>query len=690
MPEKSVKQRLDLEKDLKQKFLEFCFDEAAVLSESEQVVAHEIVNWFDKIAGEIDEIRNLENLSTLEQHFRVFLRQSPVLVFVTNAAGDVLFSEGKAIPFLGCPTGENSVSIFKWCEDKPWALEAIQDALTTSNITTGSGLFHDTRYEIHCAPLRSDLGSVTKILGLVIDATQRSKTEKLRDQQVAAMDASIDGMAIFNDDQQFTFLNDAHVKIYGYESREELLGKTWEVLYEKNELERFRKWIMPTLWSRGQWRGEAIGMRKDRTTFPQEVSLTKVRTGGLVCVVRDISERKRWERRKTFVSEYNAALAESMDYAETLDRVVRLTIPQFADYGILSLKGHREIVLACSQRSRETTNVDALEELKHYPFEDFSGALDIDTESSVSRHKIFRDLKINSGTSASLRIRGRAFGWVAFLRRQDHPEGKFDDTDRYLVDGMAYRAALAVENARLFREAREAVSLRENLMAAVSHDLKNPLTAISINCEILGRFTKAPLIGPHIKRIAKNLTVSVDRMGALIKQLLEFEKMRSGRLQLEKSTVDLDEVISEIDIVFQPLAQKKAIRFTTRLNSKTKSFFGDRDRLMQVLSNLIGNAIKFTGKSGQITLEIMDLPDELVFSVIDTGIGIPEQELDHVFELYWQSSGTAGQGSGLGLAIAKGIVEAHGGRIWAKSKAGRGSTFSFSIPLSRSGSRAAG
>ena len=136
------------------------------------------------------------------------------------------------------------------------------------------------------------------LLCIFRDITERRRTEQLLQQQAASMKAAMDGMAILDERGHYIYLNDAHAKIYGYDSAEELLGKTWEVFYEADELCRFKQYIMPTMFKVGRWRGEAVGRRRDGSTFPQEISLSLIESGGLVCVVRDITERKHEEQRR--------------------------------------------------------------------------------------------------------------------------------------------------------------------------------------------------------------------------------------------------------------------------------------------------------------------------------------------------------------------------------------------------------
>lgn len=148
--------------------------------------------------------------------------------------------------------------------------------------------------EVSCSFVAQEQGDPL-LLSVFRDITERRQTEDLLQQQSASMKASLDGMAILNEDEEYIYLNEAHARIYGYDSAEELTGKTWEALYDVSELQRFKFDIMPALQKAGQWRGEALGRRRDGSTFPQEISLSKIENGGMVCVVRDISQRRQTE-----------------------------------------------------------------------------------------------------------------------------------------------------------------------------------------------------------------------------------------------------------------------------------------------------------------------------------------------------------------------------------------------------------
>jgi signal transduction histidine kinase len=172
---------------------------------------------------------------------------------------------------------------------------------------------------------------------------------------------------------------------------------------------------------------------------------------------------------------------------------------------------------------------------------------------------------------------------------------------------------------------------------------------------------------------------AATRMNRLIQDLLDVALMESGQLTLERSRVSARELIVGAVEMQMPLAASSSLELRVDLNHDVPDVWGDRDRLLQVFENLIGNAIKFTEAGGSITVGAAERDHEVVFWTADTGGGIASENLPHVFDRFWQAT-RGHQGAGLGLPVAKGIVEAHGGRIWVESTEGLGTTFSFTIP----------
>jgi signal transduction histidine kinase len=232
---------------------------------------------------------------------------------------------------------------------------------------------------------------------------------------------------------------------------------------------------------------------------------------------------------------------------------------------------------------------------------------------------------------------------------------------------------------RARNKAEESSIAREDVLAVVSHDLRNPLTAIKMSVELGLKTVNNP---EAAKRALESISRAADRMNGLITDLLEQEKIRAGKLTVSPSRQELRSLMSEVTEVGSLLAIKKSIEFSASIGagSKETTLFCDRPRILQVFSNLIGNAVKFTNEKGKVTIQAIPSEEKIEFIVQDTGPGIKSDDLSKVFDRYWQAQHTAKQGTGLGLAISKGIVEAHHGKIWAESEPGQGSAFHFTIP----------
>lgn len=239
----------------------------------------------------------------------------------------------------------------------------------------------------------------------------------------------------------------------------------------------------------------------------------------------------------------------------------------------------------------------------------------------------------------------------------------------------------ALEEAR--REAERAVRVREDVLAIVSHDLANLLSAVSMNAALIGQIAPEDEPGQRIRHLATLCRRTVQRMNRLIGDLLDFSSIQAGKLALEPTVQLLGDLVHEAGELMQPLAAQKHIHLDLGLSDPNLRIVGDRDRVLQVLSNLIGNAIKFVPDGGEVVLMCRAKDAEAHVAVADSGPGISAEQLPRIFDRYYTGEKATRRGTGLGLAIAKAIVEAHGGRIWGESAPGEGATFHFTLPLAQ-------
>jgi len=412
-----------------------------------------------------------------------------------------------------------------------------------------------------------------------------------------------------------------------------------------------------------------------------------------IATFHDITQRKQVERVQRFLAEASAILAASLDYRITVAAVVRLAVPVLGDVCFLDEIGEDgeirrlEVVFAdpklrdLADRVRllaprpgsQSPQAKVLESGKPLLLAELA---DSDLQDTPEGGEMLRAAGLRSMIVVPLLARGQNLGALTFATAASGPH--YSSLDLAFAEEIAHRAALAIDNARLYQHATSATRTRDELIAAVSHDLKNPLATIVTTAELLAR-SEAP--DEKRRRWVESLRKSADAMKHLIEDLLDIARIEAGRLTIEEQRCAVGALLAEALDLMQPLAQQKRLRLERQVPGREVYVRCDRPRVLRVLSNLIGNSIKFTSEGGVINIRAELADREVRFSVTDTGSGIAADEVPHIFERFWQARKTARLGAGLGLAIAKGIVEAHGGQIWAQSGAGKGSTFFFTLPL---------
>jgi signal transduction histidine kinase len=260
-------------------------------------------------------------------------------------------------------------------------------------------------------------------------------------------------------------------------------------------------------------------------------------------------------------------------------------------------------------------------------------------------------------------------------------------TDELFTSLLAQATADALQRARSYdqeREARRTAEIlsraREDVLGVVAHDLRNPLNLVSMTTQLL----MEPDLTPERRKstIAIN-TRAVARMNRLIGDLLDVVRMEAGHLSLDVGPCDVSRVLVETMEAFQARAAELGISLVLSPEPPNVIVQADEERVLQLIDNLVGNALKFTPSGGRVSVGGFIDDNELRVTVADTGPGIPEEQRAKLFDRFWQARGTDRRGLGLGLPIAKGIAEAHGGRLWVESTVGSGTTFHFAMPLTR-------
>jgi signal transduction histidine kinase len=291
---------------------------------------------------------------------------------------------------------------------------------------------------------------------------------------------------------------------------------------------------------------------------------------------------------------------------------------------------------------------------------------------------LLQKLELESYMAVPMRMGERVFGVLSF--GMSGSARRFTPEDVTVAADLAQRAAAAIEHASLYAEAQRASHLRAEILAIVSHDLRNPLTTILTGAGMLLREVTA---GRAVLKRAEMIQRAAQRMNNLIEDLVDLGRIQSGQLTIERTSVDTEALLEETRDAFEEVARERSVKIEIDHPERLPRAHCDPKRVLQVLSNIVGNAVKLVPAAGRVTLRARATGDEVVLSVVDNGPGIAADELPHVFDRYWRGKNPKYKGTGLGLSIAKGIVEAHGGRIWAESEVGVGSTFSFSLPVAQ-------
>jgi len=295
--------------------------------------------------------------------------------------------------------------------------------------------------------------------------------------------------------------------------------------------------------------------------------------------------------------------------------------------------------------------------------------------------EILRAIGPRSVLGLPLLIRGQLLGVLLLISTK--PSRTYGSADLRLGEALAERAALAIENGRLYQRALHATQLRDQVLGVVAHDLRNPVSAIVMQTKLL----QPKLAEPESpgERPTDRILRAATRINRLIGDLLDVTAIEAGQLGIEHAAVSARALLADAVEAQRPLASCTSLDVRLDAPTELPDVRGDQHRLLQVLENLIGNAIKFTPDEGRITVgaATRESQGQVLFWVADTGGGISPENIPHVFDRFWQARKDARLGAGLGLPIARGIVEAHGGRIWVESILGRGSTLFFTVPEAR-------
>jgi signal transduction histidine kinase len=385
-------------------------------------------------------------------------------------------------------------------------------------------------------------------------------------------------------------------------------------------------------------------------------------------------------------------LDNSLDLPSTLDNLVRLGASGFADYCAVDLITEDNQLTRTREAIRSPGGKLVCPEMKDIlPVgalpEDGSPRLYTKTESGAistiiqrSSDEAIRRIEFASLIRIPLNGRDKRIGFLVLARFQQ--KNKFTGSDFWLARQIAARAAFALENCLLYAQLERSIKARNEFIAILSHDLRSPLNSIMLLTQLIQRNMRSERPSSEQNRnLSAKIQNCVKKMNSLIENLLDIDGIEGGRFELKLSEKPLRHLLAEICGMFEPVAVEKKIRFSIDGGSVSGCRCRvDQERVFQALMNIVGNAMKFTSDRGEVSLTAQKRENALLLTVRDNGPGIPKADQPHIFDRYWQGGKRHKGSAGLGLSISKGIVEAHGGRIWVESSPGTGSAFFLLFP----------
>ncbi len=409
------------------------------------------------------------------------------------------------------------------------------------------------------------------------------------------------------------------------------------------------------------------------------------------------AEAENSEKRAALLAEASRVLSASFDYQTTLAALVRLAVPALADYCALDIVSADDSFERVGEAHVDPAKTTLLRQVAHFPRSaltanhplirvitsgvpvleaDITPAFIRTSFAEPEQRRTVEALGPRSLICVPLVNSGKPLGALTLVTSASGR--RYEVADLSLAADLARRAAIVVEHARLFHEAQQATRARDDVLAVVAHDLRNPLNTVTMAVSLMLETT--PVENVRERRQVEIVRRAADRMNRMIQDLLDVRRMESGRLGIEPKPESPAALINDTVEMLRPLATGSSIILESEVAEDLLPVTADAARIQQVLSNLVGNAVKFTPQNGRVTVCAEAIDGGVRFGVIDTGPGIPPDQVPHIFGRFWQAMPSDRRGIGLGLAIAKGIVEAHGGMIWVESHVGLGSTFYFTLP----------
>ena len=409
-------------------------------------------------------------------------------------------------------------------------------------------------------------------------------------------------------------------------------------------------------------------------------------------------ERQYIENNLRYLAEASKILSSSLDYETTLNTIAALAVPEVADWCTVDIledgsvkqvavahKDPKKIKWARNLRKVNPVDLDAptgiakiLRDGKSEIYPVITDEMLVAVSKSKEQLKLLRNIGFTSAMIVPIFSQEKPVGTITLVTTET--DRHYSHADLLMAEELGTRASVAIENARLYKGSQDAISIRDEFISVASHELKTPVTSVKMFTQVLKKHSEQ--IGDlkavsHLSKMDKQ----INKLTELIYDLLNVSKIQAGKMEFKKDDFDFDRAVKEIIDVLQQSSEKHKLI----IKGKTgKMVYGDEERIGQVINNLISNAIKYSPRANKVVIKLSSNKKQVQVDVIDSGIGMDKDHLDKIFERFYRvydNNDKTFPGLGIGLYISSEIIKRHGGKFWVNSDLGKGSTFSFSLPI---------
>jgi PAS domain S-box-containing protein len=657
-----------------------------------------------------------EALRGSEARYRAIVESQSEMVCRFRPDGEILFVNGAYARVRGV-TPESLVGLSFWQfvpqRDRPHVMAMLAglrpdapEVCIENRFQTSQGIRwilwtnHALTFDAH--------GRASEVQSSGIDITDRKRAEAALEAKEAELQLVAETTPLIltrcNRELRYLFANRAAAALFG-RTPEQMIDQPIAQVMGPQAFELIKPHIEQVL------RGEpveyealipygTVGPRWMRVNYVPDRDAHGQVTGWVASIV-DITDRKRVEQTAQFLADASAALAELKDDETTLQRIATLAVPFFSDWCAVDMLQADGSLRRLAVMHADPAKVKYAYELqRRYPpdpqaphgifkvlrtgkpemVKQITDEQIVTAARDEEHRRVLRDLGLKSYICVPLISRGKALGALTFVTAESHR--CYDWAELRAAEDLAQRVVIALENSSLYRALKEADRRKDEFLATLAHELRNPLAPIRNSLHIL-RLAGAE--GAVAEPVREMLERQVNHMVRLVDDLLEVARITQGQIELRAQPIELAAVVRSAVETSRPLLEAARHQLAISLPTEPLVLQADPVRLAQVLSNLLNNAAKYTDDGGQIQLSVRREANDAVICVRDNGIGIPPAMLPKVFEPFTQINRTYGRaqgGLGIGLTLVRSLVEMHGGSVKAQSAGpGQGSEFIVRLPL---------